>query len=724
MSFCVPNQPRAPGPEWARQQHFGVDSSTSATPTAFRETLAGVADRAAEAVATSLADIRGAASRDALDEVVFTVHGAAVRLAVGSQHLEKRDAERPFRVVLMGRTMAGKSTLFEFLTRGSGARIGFGAQRTTRDTSVRTITELADVEIVDTPGVGAMDGQDDYETAFAEVADADLILWVATDQATQEQTGRALRRLADLGKPILVALNCLADVRDEINFIDLMEEPERIFGGDAENNLAPIIRHLSTSGGGYLRALAIHAQAAQLAVSGAYSVADSARLLDSSRIQPLIEVVREQRDRTAIARRFVSLADSVKYDLLEASQEVDAACTSLRAKLAAHRGARDAFDRRARRRVEDADRELSAAYAVAITTRERWIEQADVDQSDEQINEAWDRELEAIQRELNTGTTDVSSRLEADLKGLALEVAEDWSAIDTEDFRDLGGLGAIWGNRAVKVGGRVATAMGGTWAGAKLGVLAGAAIGGPAGAPVGGVIGGLVGGLLASVAGSAGFDWVADRIFRSPEEVHRRRRQRVHDQLAPILDELTEKVEVARSKLREFWLGAIDDDLALKRAAEDELQMALDRLSHFSRHDLEPAVTTVDTELARELLRSSGRDRTAAEILRATRWRGAGMAVELTAEGFSELVLYPMTDDVERIVPTRNDSARSINALQIVRSLTDRPVVVHEMTELRLFVALGSPLAYGVREAWEALALVHTGTTVRITNGPVEGDSR
>ena len=36
-----------------------------------------------------------------------------------------------------------------------------------------------------------MDGEEDYEAAFGEVADADLILWVATDQATQEQTGRA-----------------------------------------------------------------------------------------------------------------------------------------------------------------------------------------------------------------------------------------------------------------------------------------------------------------------------------------------------------------------------------------------------------------------------------------------------------------------------------------------------------------------------------------------------
>lgn len=37
------------------------------------------------------------------------------------------------RVVLMGRTMAGKSTLLAALTGGSAERIGVGAQRTTRE---------------------------------------------------------------------------------------------------------------------------------------------------------------------------------------------------------------------------------------------------------------------------------------------------------------------------------------------------------------------------------------------------------------------------------------------------------------------------------------------------------------------------------------------------------------------------------------------------------------
>lgn len=35
-----------------------------------------------------------------------------------------------------------------------------------------------------------MDGDDDFRIAFDQVAAADPILWVSSDQATQEQTGR------------------------------------------------------------------------------------------------------------------------------------------------------------------------------------------------------------------------------------------------------------------------------------------------------------------------------------------------------------------------------------------------------------------------------------------------------------------------------------------------------------------------------------------------------
>ena len=46
---------------------------------------------------------------------------------------EKHAQLDKFSIALFGRTMAGKSTLMEILTKGDGSSIGKGSQRTTRD---------------------------------------------------------------------------------------------------------------------------------------------------------------------------------------------------------------------------------------------------------------------------------------------------------------------------------------------------------------------------------------------------------------------------------------------------------------------------------------------------------------------------------------------------------------------------------------------------------------
>lgn len=722
MSFRVPNQPRQPGSELIRELCFGVDAGQAASRAELQEVLVLVAESAGSNLATAMQEFERHAETQAVRATASTIARQAHVLASVGNVLANRDLDSPFRVVLMGRTMAGKSTLFEYLTGGSGARIGVGGQRTTRDASARPLRDLVGVEVVDTPGVGAMDGSEDFEKAFAEVPEADLVLWVATDQATQELTGRALQRLADLGKPILVALNCLADIRDDINFADLLEDPDRIFGGDAEGNLAPIRRHLQSAGGRYLDVVAVHAQAAQLSTSGTYSEVDSKKLLRSSRIGRLLEAIRFQRDHTASARRLVSLADIVRYALLETAAEVEASRVELSALLAAVRGSHSDFGRRARRRILDAHSELSAVFAAAITERERWIERIDVDMSDKQINQAWNDELKAIQGELHSSAANVAMRLSADLRLMATDVSDDWSEISTHDFRELGGIGDLWGNRVVRVGGRIGVALVAGWGGVKLGAMVGAAFAGPPGAAIGATLGGAIAGVVAGVLGSRGIDWIADRLFRNATEVHDRRRERVHAQLGPILANLTEKAADAREALRDAWIDALEVELQRQSSAGDEVEALLDRLARLLSDELESAITAVDTKLARQLLRSSGRPRAAEALTSATRWRGAGMAVELPAGAFTEMVLFPMPDDVERIVPTRAEAPPEMNALQIIRTLADREVLVHKMSRSGIAVSLGSSMAEGRREAMESLARVHAATHVRIADS-IEGDT-
>ena len=131
-----------------------------------------------------------------------------------------------FNISLFGRTMTGKSTLMEILTRGNGASIGKGAQRTTRE--VREY-EWSGMRVVDVPGVAAMDGEFDEETAYGAAHRADLIAFLITDDTPQEVEAAHLARLQQAGRPILGICNVKRDV-EEVPYLRLfLRDQDRIF---------------------------------------------------------------------------------------------------------------------------------------------------------------------------------------------------------------------------------------------------------------------------------------------------------------------------------------------------------------------------------------------------------------------------------------------------------------------------------------------------------------
>ena len=115
-----------------------------------------------------------------------------------------RERQKDFSIVVYGRTMAGKSTLMEILTRGNGDSIGKGGQRTTLD--VRDYYWQG-LKITDVPGISAFGGKQDEELAMAAAKAADLILFLLTDDAPQADEAEKLAQLKKLGKPILGLIN-------------------------------------------------------------------------------------------------------------------------------------------------------------------------------------------------------------------------------------------------------------------------------------------------------------------------------------------------------------------------------------------------------------------------------------------------------------------------------------------------------------------------------------
>lgn len=175
VNWRVPSQPRSPGHEWARQLIYGADRARKTPLPTLKRLLVTYAEDALQALVRAIKKVDATADAPELHQLHDAVRDrlqlALGRLVAARDQLADRDVVRPFRVVLMGRTMAGKSTLFEYLSGGDGARVGDGRQRYSRDVCARPVDDLG-IEIVDTPGVGAMDGQEDYEAAFGQVPEA------------------------------------------------------------------------------------------------------------------------------------------------------------------------------------------------------------------------------------------------------------------------------------------------------------------------------------------------------------------------------------------------------------------------------------------------------------------------------------------------------------------------------------------------------------------------
>lgn len=142
------------------------------------------------------------AIRQEFDKIEARFGLLPVRIREELNTLKRRKSD--FSLVLFGRTMAGKSTLMETLTNGSGTSIGTGTQRTTRDVRSYYWNGL---EVVDVPGVCAADGGDDEGVALDAVKHADLVLFLITDDAPLPAEAHFLNLVRTQGKPVIGILN-------------------------------------------------------------------------------------------------------------------------------------------------------------------------------------------------------------------------------------------------------------------------------------------------------------------------------------------------------------------------------------------------------------------------------------------------------------------------------------------------------------------------------------
>jgi hypothetical protein len=251
--------------------------------------------------------------------------------------------------------MAGKSTIREALTRGDGTTIGKGAQRTTRDVRDYTWNSL---RIIDTPGIGAYEGDEDRAQALSVIDETDVVLFLASSDGIQEESFKGMQELRQQNKPLLFVLNVKRDLEKPVTMRRFLKDPRSVFD---DNELRGHFDRIHKLAGEYLgmrdiRIIPIHAQAAYLSTRPEHQE-HAEMLAEHSRLGDLLDALTSEVVRRGTVRRVQTILDGRQVSLLG---------------LQADLGQQAKTVRRAAQHLEDTFRELDAwldGFARATNAR-------------------------------------------------------------------------------------------------------------------------------------------------------------------------------------------------------------------------------------------------------------------------------------------------------------------------------------------------------------------
>ncbi len=285
----------------------------------------GLRLKAAVGVVARRAPADGAAVEDArarlqeLELKLETTLAGSLRATGAALHAKEAALNR-FTVTLFGRTMAGKSTIREALTRGDGATIGKGAQRTTRDVREYTWNSL---RIIDTPGIGAFEGDEDRAQALSVIDETDVVLFLASSDGIQEESFKGMQELRQQNKPLLFVLNVKRDLEKPVNMRRFLKDTRSVFD---DNELRGHFDRIHKLAGEYLgmrdiRIIPIHAQAAYLSTRPEHE--EHAELLvEHCRLGDLLDEIKSEVARRGTVRRVQTIVDGTQVSLLDIQEDL------------------------------------------------------------------------------------------------------------------------------------------------------------------------------------------------------------------------------------------------------------------------------------------------------------------------------------------------------------------------------------------------------------------
>lgn len=652
------------------------------------------------------------------EEIVSTFHQHLVdkyyeaQSAVGdselaSQFWESMHLAEPYqppsagealRIVLMGRTLAGKSTLLAALCGSHAERIGDGRQRFSRDVLSAPISSLPEVELVDTPGVGAHDGAVDYEAAMKEAKTADLVLWVASNDSFQEETAKSLRSLAVLGKPILVALNCRKALSDDFSRDDFLDDPGAVFA-QQQGNFNRIRAHLNKCGVQPIAEVAIHAAAAF------YALTDTERgpqLANASRISEILTTIADESVRHRDQRRVLRLVDGVRDQAANLALVLEQGSRTITNGAKCQRAAAGDLLSRQRHEIARSKEALESSVIASITRRREW--HLTVTDFGTSLEQQWKGEVQALQYEIKSAIDSEYVALQTRLRRVGEAVTSEWTRPPPGDW-SLGPLPdfkSVKWNRLVRAGVGLAA----------VGIVAALGLGGG----------------LAVIAAPFAVKLLApereqlinlvNRIFKKRAQVLAERRDALRAKIGSLLDEWWGNVQQALTDQFVTIQGNFDathDDACRLCDDADRAANCWSRASGALRERID----SIDTTTTACLLRLQGRHRLTQGLLRASRNPGVCIVATMAPQAAEDAWLFPL-DSPEPVAcaPQMSRADTSAQELPLVLGLTGSLARFASWSAQASTVVIPTATAAGVRGAWSDLLTHHAGKPIHIVGCP------
>ncbi|WP_299575227.1 GTPase [uncultured Williamsia sp.] len=652
-----------------------------------------------QALTTSLTTFRSIV--DGLrDRAVHEAEDAFVAGTNALSHIESTatptqpEQTRPLmRVVMMGRTMAGKSSLLAALTDSHQDRIGDGRQRFSRDVLGAAASAGGQIEVVDTPGVGAQDGADDTEMALDAARTADVILWVNSSDSIQQESATTLKYLAAIGKPIIVVINCRQSLGG-VGELNLLRFPNRVFG-DKEGLVDEIKRHLADVGVQPLAVVRVHALAASQSFVGG---ARGTQLRDASRIDDLTAALQREHDANREIRRTLRLVDRERAHAHAIACSLEAGAATFRQQAEQDRASTEDAHARLQRVVRATGEKMESDIEILVGRRRDWhLKVTDFGKS---LEARWFRTLAALRDELQTTLQERLIGLADEIKSTIEEANTEWAEVAHEQFhfRELSDPDAVWGNRILRAG----VGIGGAAAMIGIGALAA----GPVGFAIAAVGSPVLGAVLRPLKR------VPDRVFQGKAAVLRKRRGEVGKQVGPILDDLAEHYRTAiGARLADLY-----DFLSRERARDDRHCAALDRLAEVwadGADELRALLRKLDRDTASALLRIGGCEDLASSVKKATRVPGVCILVEFEQSASVESLPANIG---ERLAggSTQTLGSEPSSAVSYVRGLVDAAVEIVKVDNTCAVIRVDADVPSSVTRAWSEGLSSHVGKQIQI----------